>query len=159
VEYISPEIAEQLISEIFSAEKPDIASCKKLFSYAKARFKTDLINRMYKEISYGPAKQYMGEYEKAQKNFAKDCRNGNLKNIQRTCNKFGIDFREDIDGRTGLMLAVLHDKTRLIDYFRQQEANIKLTDKGGRTVLHMTMLGFELEHFKIARLQKLYKTF
>ena len=159
VEYISPEIAEQLISEIFSAEKPDIASCKKLFSYAKARFKTDLIRRMYQEISYGPAKQYMGEYEKAQKNFAKDCRNGNLKNIQRTCKKFGIDFREDMDGRTGLMLAVLHDKTRLIDYFIEQEANIKLTDKGGRTVLHMTMLGFELEHFKIARLQKLYKTF
>jgi len=159
VEYISPEAAERLIAEIFTAEKPNMDSCKRLFNYAKSRFKTDIIKRLHQEIAYGPAKQYMGEYQKAQKTFYKDCRNGSLKNIRRTCNKFGIDFREETDGRTGLMIAVLHDKTQLINYFLEKEANIKLTDQGGRTVLQMTILGYELEHFKLPRLKALYKQF
>ncbi len=159
IDYLSPEAAAQLILEIFDGTTPDKQSCQRLFNYAKARFNIDLIERLHKEVAYGPAKQYLGEYQKAQKTYANNCRNGSLKNVTRTCNKFGIDFRAPENGRTGLMIAVLHDKQQLIDYFIQKEANIKLTDKEGKTVLQMTLLGYELEHFKLNRLQVLYRRF
>ena len=159
VQYISPEQAAQLVEEIFSAEKPNLESCKQLFGYAKSRFKTPLINRLYQEVGYGPAKQYMGEYEKAQKTFSQDCKNGSLKNIKRTCNKFGINFRDQEFGRTGLMIAALHDKQQLLDYFISQEADIRLIDNSGKTALQMVLLGYDLEYFKLPRLKPLYERF
>ena len=101
----------------------------------------------------------MGEYQTAQKTFKTDCRNGNLKNVQRTCAKFGINFKENTEGLSGLMIAALYDKSALIDYFISNEANIKQTDHLNRTVLQMVILGFELKHFKIDRFKKLYQRF
>lgn len=159
VEYMSPEDAQRLAEEIFNAETPDKESCQRLFNYAIARYKTELIDRLFKEAAFGPAKQYMGEYKKAQRTFYQDCRNGNLKNAERTCNKFGINFRDDSNGMTGLMIAVLHNKKALVDYFVHKEANIKLTDNINRTVLQMTILGYELEHYNLQQFKTLYKRF
>ena len=159
IEYISPERAEQLVEAIFNSDQPSKLQCQSLFDYAKARNRTDLIERLQKEASFGPAKQYMGEYKKAQKNFFTQCRNGNLKQVEKICNKFGMDMKDNREGMTGLMLAVLYNKEQLINYFLKNEASLTATDNKNRTALQMAMLGFEHQRFDVRRLQQLYMKF
>ncbi len=158
VEYISREEAVQLAKEIFNIENPSKESCQKLFNYAKARHDVGLINHLYKKIAYGPAKYYITEYLKAQKTYYASVQNGNLKQVDRTCQKFGIDFKYS-NGMTGLMIAVLHNKKALINYFIENEANTKLTDKANRTVQQMALLSYELEYCNEKRLVQLYNQF
>lgn len=158
IEYLSPEQVEQLSQQVFSTEKPNPADCKKLFDYAQARFKTELIEQLYKKVNYGPAKQYMGEYERYQQTYFNDCLNNSTKNIQRSIEKFGINFRSK-EGMTGLMIAVMRNNKALIDFFMKKEADIKAVDKRNRSVLQMVLLGFEKEYFNSKVLIEHYLSF
>lgn len=159
IEYISPDMAENLIKQIFNSDTPAKSLCEKLFQYAKTRHEIQLIERLRKEAYYGPAKQYMGEYEKSQKIYFAQCRNGNLNMVEKITSKFGIDFKDDKEGMTGLMLGVQYDKSNLIDYFMKKEAKLSATDNKNRTVLQMALLGFEKEVYHQKRLAELYHKF
>lgn len=159
IEYISPDEAERLANEIFNSDKPSNAQCQRLFNYAKARNLTSIIERLQKEARFGPAKQYMGEYNKAQKIFFTQCRNGNLRQVEKITQKFGMDIKDNREGMTGLMLGVLYDKSNLIDYFLKNEAKLTATDDKNRNALQMAMLAYEHRRIDKKRLQNLYLQF
>lgn len=159
IAYLSPEQVENLVNEIFkNPGSPDSAKCQALFTYAKNRFRLDLIQRLYEKANYGPAKQFMLEYKSIQSSYTKHIRNGNLAQVKRAIQKYGINMR-DTDGKTGLMIAVLYNKVPLIDFFIQQEAELHLSDKENRTVLHMAFLAFDNEDIDEKRFAQLYLKF
>ncbi len=157
-EYISPEQAQKLMDEFLATETPTKQQSKKLFDYAKARHKVKLIQQILQHANYGPAKSYVNEYRSVQSSYHKHCKNGNIRNVKRACDKFGINFT-DTYGMTGLMVATLYDKQTTLDYFLKQEANIKLADKRNRTVLQIVLLGYDRGNFDKKRLKALYKRF
>ncbi len=159
IAYISPEEAERLYEEIFSAAEPDQAKCDRLFTFAKNRQRVDLIRELRDKAHYGPAKQYLQEYEKAQGQLLKQVRNGNLRQVERFTSRFGIDLREPEEGRTGLMLAVFFGQQKLVDYFMEKEANLTLQDDKGRNLVQMVLLAFEFEHIDEPELQRWYPRF
>ena len=159
VEYISQEQANILIEQIFSSESPEYDTCQKLFNFAKNRQQIHLIERLFKEVQFGPAKHYMEEYAKAQKDLAKQIRNNNLKHIERYTNKFGIDMREYEAGRTGLMLAILYGKSEMVKFFISKEANLNLHDAQSQNLIQMVLLAYELEHINDTQLKSWYHRF
>ena len=159
IAYISPEEADRLYAEIFAAAKPDQAKCDRLFSFAKNRQRVALIRELRDKANYGPAKQYLQEYEKAQGQLLTQVRNGNLRQVERFTSRFGIDLREPEEGRTGLMLAVLFGQEKLVDYFLEKEADLKLQDAKGRNLLHMVLLAYEFEHIDDPELKRWYPRF
>lgn len=159
ITYISPEEAERLYQEIFSAQKPDPDKCNSLFTFAKNRQRIELIRELRDKARFGPAKFYLSEYEKAQSQMHTQVRNGNLRLVERFTNQFGIDLRESEEGRTGIMLAVLYGKENMVDFFLKKEANLTLLDFKGRNLLHMVLLAFEFEQIDEPELKRWYHRF
>ena len=158
IAYLSPEQVEAMKELIFNSPAPDKTACQRLFDHAKNRYDVDLIQLLFEKAGFGPAKQYMGEYRNNQKIYLNACRNGNQKDVEKCVKNYGIDFRTT-EGMTGLMVSVLYDKRLLTDYFLKQEADVRLADLQGRTVLQMVLLGFEQKTIKLPRLKELYPKF
>lgn len=159
VTYFSLEQANILLDEICSSDNPSTKKCKELFDYAKSEYLIHFITRLYEEVNYGPAKQYVREYQKSQKELKRQCQNGNMKNVERITKKFGIDFKDQENGMTGLMFSVLYNKRNLIDHFIKNKARLNTSDEQNRSVLQMVLLGYEKENLNKTELQQLYLKF
>ncbi|MEM1124768.1 MAG: ankyrin repeat domain-containing protein, partial [Bacteroidota bacterium] len=151
------EEAELLFEKIFTDPKTYTdRDVERLFKFAKSRHRIDIITRLRDEVNYGPAKQYMGEYTKAQKSYAVLVRNNNQKKVQRIVERFGTNIREDADQMTGLMLAAQYGNERMLQYFLQQDASLSMQDALGRTALQHLLLGYDRQELKLPFLKKWY---
>ena len=147
-DFVSSEAAERLIEQLFGPDAPapdakgkrdyDKKAAERLFRFARARHRYDLMRRLRDELGYGPAKQYLGEYEKAQKLLLSTVRNGNQRVLERLFKKFGPDLREHTLDMSALMLAAQYGKTAMLDWLLTREASVTATDRLGRTaVMHL----------------------
>lgn len=156
-EYISTEMAELLVEKIFQPSADYTAKeVEQLFKFARSRHRIDLLSRLRDEIKYGPAKQYLGEYAKAQKLYAGYVRHNNQKNVKRIVEKFGANIREDANQMTGLMIATQYGREELMQYFLNQDASLKEQDALGRTALQHLILGYDRRNLNLSFLKKWY---
>ena len=143
-EYISSDEAELLIEKIFDPEvKHTSKDMERLFLFARSRHRIPLIQKLYREAQYGPAKQFIGEYEKAQRQMESQVRNNNRKKVKQSIQRFGADMAEEASGMTGLMIAAQYGKIDMLFLFLDQDANINLQDKLGRTAVQHLILGYD----------------
>ncbi|MEM0992752.1 MAG: 3'-5' exonuclease, partial [Bacteroidota bacterium] len=157
IEFISTEDAELLIEKVFASDGNYTAKeIQKLFNFARSRYRTQLMIRLRDEANYGPAKQYLGEYAKAQKQYSTQVRNGNMKSVQRIIDRFGADIREEKEGMTGLMIACLFGKESMIEFFLKQGATLGQQDLLNRTALQHLMLGYDRQQLRLSFLKKWY---
>ncbi|MEN0045856.1 MAG: ankyrin repeat domain-containing protein [Bacteroidota bacterium] len=157
IEFISTEDAELLVEKVFGAEGDYTAKdIQKLFNFARSRYRTQLMMRLRDEAKYGPAKQYLGEYAKAQKNYLSQVRNGNTKSVQRIIERFGADIREDKEGMTGLMIACLYGKENMIQFFLAKGVNLGKQDLLNRTALQQLILGYDRQNLTLSFLKRWY---
>lgn len=157
IEFISNEEAELLVEKIFTptAEYHN-NDLDRLFRYAKNRYRIDLITRLLDEKKYGPAKQYLGEYQKAQQQLANHIRNNNRKGVEQIVAKFGVNIPINEEQSTGLMLAAQVGKIELLYYFLDQKAALNQQDAFGRTALQHLLLGYDQRKINKMFLQSWY---
>jgi hypothetical protein len=156
-EFIGAEEAEQLAERIFA--KPDEADrrdMERLLKFAKSRYRVDLIHRLDAEANFGPARHYLGEYVKAEKQLVGYVRNNSIKKVKQLVEKYGVGLSEPDDRSTGLMLAAQYSQEELMDYFLANRANKGRTDALGRTALQHLLLGFDRRKVKASQLGKWY---
>lgn len=157
VEYVSGDEAEALIEKIFEGEgEPEAKDLERLFLFARSRHRIDLVQRLHAEAQYGPAKQYLGEYQKAQKQLAACVRNNSRKKVEYIVNRFGVNIREETQGLTGLMLAAQYGKIELLHYFLDNDASLNVQDAEGRTPLQHLILGYDRRQVNKHLLQSWY---
>ena len=157
VAYFSPERLEELKEIVFKSLTPNADAIKQLFDYAKSHQDLDLIDRLSRKKSYGPARQFMQEYKKDRGLLEQQVKNGNLAKVKKLVEKYGLEMREPLRDRTGLMLAALYGKDNVLEYFLEAEASLLTPDAQNRIALHHALLGFELEHFEEQKLQQSYE--
>ncbi len=156
-EYISTDEAELLAEKIFdSATQHSSDDLGRLFRFARSRYRLDLIRRLNLETKYGPAKQHLGEYEKAQRELLPNVRNGNKKNLDRIFTRFGVNISEPAEGMTALMLAIQFGKDSLTEALLEEGANVNNTDRLNRTALQHLLLGYDRRQVKLHLLTKWY---
>lgn len=158
IEFISTEEAEALIEKVLDSKDSDYNSkeIKKLFNFASSRHRTQLMMRLRDEAKYGPAKQYLGEYAKARKQYRLQVQNGNIKSVEKIINRFGIDIREDKENMTGMMIACLFGKEKMIEFFLEKGVNLKKQDVLNRTALQHLILGYDRRNLSVGFLKKWY---
>ncbi|MEL6943786.1 MAG: hypothetical protein AAFO82_14070, partial [Bacteroidota bacterium] len=157
IEFISTEEAEVLIEKVFAESGEYTTSdIQKLFTFARSRHRIPLMIRLRDEVKYGPAKQYLGEYVKAQKQYLSQVRNGNMKGVQRIIERFGLDIREDKEGMTGLMIACLYGKENMIQFFLSKGISLGQQDLLHRTALQHLILGYDRQKLRLQFLKKWY---
>lgn len=159
IKYLNQEAVEALEAAIFGVESPNKEQCKQLFDFAKARYRVDLIKRLYEEAGFGPAKQYMGEYRNAQGMYMSQVRNANISKVKRFTDKYGVDFHSLDRGMTGLMLAVFYNKPPMIEYFIEHEANPAAVSELGHTVFQIVLLSFKLKNIDQRQFRQFYQRF
>jgi len=143
-EYVSSDEAELLIEKIFTSEAAHTSKdMERLFLFARSRHRIQLIKRLHREVQYGPAKQFMSEYQKAQLQLGNHVRNNNRRKIENNIRRFGTDMAEEASGMTGLMIAAQYGKIDLLYLFLEHDANINFQDKLGRTALQHLILGYD----------------
>lgn len=133
IDYISPEEYKELKIKALDktkTEKEVKRERKDLFKYAVARKQTDDIQQLA-DLNFHRAIVFMKEYKKIQKEYIKNLRNKKIESITNPTRQFGIDFRCSENEMTGLMYSALTGSEKLIDYFIQNNASIKLTDSNG----------------------------
>jgi predicted ribonuclease YlaK len=144
VEFVGAEEAELLEERIFDPEASHTEKdVERLFLFARTRHRIALVQRLHEELQHGPAKQYLGEYHKAQQQLANHVRNNNRKKVERIIGKFGVDMPDATEGVTGLMIAAQHGKIDMLYYFLEQDANRNLLDPLGRTAVQHLILGYD----------------
>ncbi|MGB3548402.1 MAG: ankyrin repeat domain-containing protein, partial [Saprospiraceae bacterium] len=154
-EYISSDEAEVLIDKIFDTQQQHSGDeLGRLFRFARSRYRIDLIRRLHEEARYGPAKQHLGEYQKAQLDLVPSVRNGNKKNLDRTFSRFGVNITEPQEGMTALMLAIQYGKDSLTETLLEEGASVNNTDRLNRTALQHLILGFDRRQVKVHLLNK-----
>ncbi len=144
IEFVGAEEAELLAERIFDPEASHTEQdVERLFLFARTRHRIALVQRLHEELNYGPAKQYLGEYQKAQQQLANHVRNKNRKKVERIVSKFGVDIPDAAEGMTGLMIAAQHGKIDMLYYFLDQDASRNRQDNLGRTALQHLILGYD----------------
>ncbi|HMQ46599.1 MAG TPA: AAA family ATPase [Saprospiraceae bacterium] len=157
IEYISNEEAEILVEKIFGQTPEfDNADLDRLFRYAKNRFRIDLIFSLQAEKKYGPAKQYLGEYQKGQQQLANYIKNNNRKGVEQIIAKFGVNIPVNEEKSTGLMLAAQFGKIDLLYFFIDQKAALNQQDAFGRNALQHLLLGYDQRKISKKFLQSWY---
>ncbi|HKK75707.1 MAG TPA: UvrD-helicase domain-containing protein [Saprospiraceae bacterium] len=144
IEFVGTEEAELLEEKIFDPQASHTdKDVDRLFLFARTRHRTALVQRLHEELKYGPAKQYLGEYHKAQKQLAKHVRNKNRKKVELIIGKFGVDIPDANQGMTGLMIAAQYGKIDMLYFFLERDANLNLQDLQKRTALQHLLLGYD----------------
>ena len=156
-EYISRDEAELLIEQIFDPKVNHTTSdMERLFLFARSRHLIDLIRRLHKEAQYGPAKQFLGEYQKAQRQLEMLVRNNNRKKVESAIERFGADMAAESTGITGLMVAAQFGRTDMLFLFLDNDANINAQDNLGRTALQHLILGYDRRQVDAGYLKRWY---
>ncbi|NJC27011.1 hypothetical protein [Neolewinella antarctica] len=156
-EFIGVEEAEALAERIFAA--PQEAAKKdleRLLKFYAARHQTVGIRRLMNETGYGPAKFYIGEYEKAQKVLLSYVRSNNRKKVEHLMNKYGHNLTTYEEGMTGFMVAAQYCQQDMLYYFLDKGASKGFQDHFGRTALQHLLIGFDRRKVKAADLHVWY---
>ncbi|MEN0004007.1 MAG: UvrD-helicase domain-containing protein [Bacteroidota bacterium] len=157
IEFVGAEEAELLEERIFDPEESHTTKdVERLFLFARTRHRIDLVQRLHRELNYGPAKQYVGEYQKAQKQLVTHVRNKNRKKVEHLIGKFGVDLPDAAAGMTGLMVAAQHGKTEMLYYFIEKDASLSRQDQLGRTALQHLILGYDRRQVNAFMLETWY---
>ena len=144
IEFVGADEAELLEERVFDPQVDHAdQDIERLFLFARTRHRISLVQRLHQELNYGPAKQYLNEYHKAQKHLTSHVRNNNRNKVERIIRKFGVDIPEPTEGMTGLMVAAQYGKTEMLHYFLEQDANLNRQDHLGRTALQHLILGYD----------------
>ncbi|MEQ8702977.1 MAG: AAA family ATPase [Phaeodactylibacter sp.] len=144
IEFVGSDEAELLEERIFDPEVSHTdKDVERLFLFARTRHRIGLVQRLHEALNYGPAKQYLGEYKKAQQQLAGHVRNNNRKKAERLIGKFGVDIPDATEGMTGLMIAAQYGKIDMLYYFLDQDADRNRQDNLGRTALQHLILGYD----------------
>jgi len=144
IEFVGADEAELLEERIFDPQASHTDNdLERLFLFARTRHRFELVQRLHEELNYGPAKQYLGEYRKAQQQLANHVRNNNRKKVEHMIGKFGVDIPDAAEGMSGLMIAAQYGKIDMLYYFLEQDANLNRQDNLGRTALQHLILGYD----------------
>lgn len=156
-EFIGNDEAELLEERIFKApEEAGKNDLERLFRFATARYRTELIGRLAREARYGPAKQYFNEYEKARKLLFGYVRYNSTSKVKQFMKKFGFQLTAVEDNMTGLMIAAQYGQEQLLEYFLENGASKGRQDALGRTALQHLLLGFDRRKVKATQLREWY---
>lgn len=156
-EFVGSEEAELLAERIFAdADNANKKDLERLHKFCVARHRTATIRRLATEARFGPAKQYIGEYEKGQRVLFSYVRNNNQRKVEQLMEKFGFGLTTADDDMTGFMVAAQYCQEGMLEYFLKKDAGKGLQDALGRTALQHLLLGFDRRTVKAAQLQKWY---
>lgn len=120
---------------------------KKLFAYCEAHHYIDIIEQLA-ELKLKRAIAYMSEVNRERKEFAKNCRLNRNTNFAHIVKKFGVDFRSNEEGMTGLMLGLHYGNPEVVSYFLNKEANLKLFSDDGMNALQLALRSYYLHEVK-----------
>ena len=128
-EYISPEDLEIIKIKALDPDKKEAEvkrERKQLFQYAVNHRNYEWIEALAK-LQLQRAILYMKEFRADRKEYDKHLRLGNKPKVHSFITKYGVDFTLD-DGQTGLMRAIFHGQSELIDEFLQKGASLSHAD-------------------------------
>ncbi|MDR2466786.1 MAG: UvrD-helicase domain-containing protein [Prevotellaceae bacterium] len=135
-DYISPEELEIIKTKALDPDKKEAEvkrERKQLFQYAVNHRNYEWIDALAK-LQLQRAILYMKELRADRKEYEKHLRLGNKLKVVSFITKYGVDFTLD-DDVTGLMKALLHGQSELVDEFLQKGASPLYTDPRKRFAL------------------------
>jgi len=114
---------------------------KQLFQYALAHHRYDWIEQLA-HLQFQRAISLMKEVKLERKEYIKNIRLGRKPEVFRIIKKYGIDFRADDEGATGLMLALFHGQDELIPELIQLHASLLIKDRHYKFGVNYLLSGF-----------------
>ncbi len=143
-EYLSPEQLEQirqLALDPFQKESAVKKERKQLFQYAVTHQRYDWVEQLA-QLQFQRAILLMKELKHDKKEYAKNIRLGRKKEAFTFVKKYGIDFRVEEEGVTGLMLALQHGQDEIVTEFIQQRASLLQKDFSGKMAVDHLLSAF-----------------
>jgi Ankyrin repeats (many copies)/AAA domain len=141
------------------ALNPDLFNKKakdKIFEYAIYYGEESTINQL-SALKYRPADRWKEEGKGILKRLLSEYQQDNLKVLEPKLNKFGIDFRNEMN-LSPFMLAISYGANNIVEYLLNNGAKTNLTDNFGRNPLQMCLLRAYLDQsFKAKVINKFYQ--
>ncbi len=129
---------------------------KQLFQYAVAHQRYDWVEDLSK-LQFQRAILLMKEIRFDRKEYTKSIRLNKKTETMRYVNKYGVDFTESENGANGLMIALEHGQTDMMNEFLKLGTDIKFKDNKGRTALDYLISQFFKNNKKMEATQLLKK--
>jgi len=132
-EYLSAEQLEEIRQKALDPSKKEHEvkkERKQLFQYAVTHQRYDWVEQLA-QLQFQRAMLLMKELKQDRKEYARNIRLGRKKEAFVFVKKYGIDFRVEEAGLTGLMLAVQHTQDDIINEYIGQHASILQKDNSG----------------------------
>ena len=133
-DYLSPEQLEQVRQLALDPSKKEAEvkkERKQLFQYAVTHQRYDWVEELAK-LQFQRAILLMKELKQDKKEYARNIRLGRKKEAFTFVKKYGIDFRVEEEGVTGLMLALQYGQAELVTEYIQQRASLIQKDNSGK---------------------------
>ncbi len=136
-EYLSPDQLEQIKQLALDSSKKEHEvkkERKQLFQYAVTHQQYDWVEQLA-QLQFQRAILLMKELKHDKKEYAKNIRLGRKKEAFEFVKKYGIDFRVEEEGVTGLMLALQYGQSEMVAEFIQQHASLSQKDNLGKMAI------------------------
>ena len=136
-EYLSPDQLEQIKQLALDSSKKEHEvkkERKQIFQYAVTHQQYDWVEQLA-QLQFQRAILLMKELRHDKKEYAKNIRLGRKKEAFEFVKKYGIDFRVEEEGVTGLMLALQYGQSEMVAEFIQQHASLSQKDNLGKMAI------------------------